>query len=286
MMPSGSTVFLHVVSTMELQIGSAPMRRSTHGSNTVVQRPICGSLAKVRLQQMNRHLRLTRAFGSRFWKECIDVRSCCCLPRIATDRYRTTVIDECLRRTTRSTRSVILFYFYRATERTAKAFFANLLKQLLASLIDTRVPCPPTIREEIEHAFGLENSQPDLGGLVADIIIPLLSKFETGFVILDGLDLCNEKEQREIWKHLRKIIESCDHRCRVRVVFGSQDHKNFTDRLPNTKRLRMDFGSSVKDIDVFIDDQLSSHSGNGQLLENDSLRAEVKRLLKEKANGM
>jgi hypothetical protein len=42
----------------------------------------------------------------------------------------------------------------------------------------------------------------------------------------------------------------------------------------------------VKDIDVFIDDQLSSHSGNGQLLENDSLRAEVKRLLKEKANGM
>jgi hypothetical protein len=235
---------------------------------------------------MGCHTRLTPDFGSRFWKECFDVRSCCSLLRVATDRCRTTVIDECLRRSTRSRRSVVLFYFYRATERTAKAFFANLLKQLLAFLIDTRVPCPPTVREEIEHAFGLENSQPDLGGLVADIIIPLLLKFEAVFVILDGPDLCDEKEQREIWKHLRKIVGSCDHGCRVRVTVGSQDHTNVTDRLPNTKRLRMDFGSNMKDIDVFIDDQLSSHSGKGQLLENDSLRAEVKRLLKEKANGM
>jgi hypothetical protein len=192
----------------------------------------------------------------------------------------------CLQRFTLSTQSVVLFYFYQATDRTAKAFFASLSKQLLAVLIDTRIPCPATIREEIENAFGLENRQPDLGGLVADLVIPLLSKFGDIIVILDGPDVCEEKEQREIWRYLRKITETNSSRFRARVVVSSQDNANVTERLPNTGRLRMDDGYNTEDINKLVDDQISSHSGNGRLFNDELLRAEVQQMLKNKANGM
>jgi hypothetical protein len=192
----------------------------------------------------------------------------------------------CLRRSVQSRKSVTLFYFYQASEPTAKAFFASLLKQILAVLVDTRVPCPATVREEIEHAFGLENRQPDLGSLVADILIPLLSMFEVVFVILDGPDLCDGWEQRETWKHLRKITDCGEHGCRVKMAVGSQDHTNVNEHIPNIERLRMDDGHSNEDIDAFIEEQISSHSGSGQLFGDDLLRAKVQRRLKRKADGM
>jgi hypothetical protein len=145
------------------------------------------------------------------------------------------------------------------------------------------VPCPATIRDEAEHAFGLENRQPDLGSLVADIVLPLLAMFREVIVVLDGPDLCDEKEQREIWKHLRRTIKSGDHGNIVRVAVASRDHTN---HLPNTSRLRMVDGNSKEDINMFIDEQLSSHSRSGQLFGDPSLRAEVQQILMEKADGM
>jgi hypothetical protein len=203
-----------------------------------------------------------------------------------TDLYRTTLVDECLHFCAHSARSVVLYYFYQPEERTAKAFFASILKQLLSILIDTGVPCPATIRDEIKHAFGLENRQPDLGSLVADIVMPLLATFKEVTVILDGPDLCDEQEQRDIWKHLRKIVESGEHGNIVKVAVGSRDHTNVNEHLPDISRLRMDDGHTKEDIDLFIDEQVNSHSGSGQLFGDSSLRVEVQRLLKNKANGM
>lgn len=232
------------------------------------------------------HSGLTQIFGSWVGKERADVRSHDHRTCTGTDLYRTTVVDECLRYLSKSIRSVVLFYFYQATDCTAKAFFASLLKQLLAALIDKRLPCPATIREEIEHSFGLANRQPDLGGLVADILVPLLSKFEEVIVVLDGPDVCEEHEQREIWKHLLKMTKQTVSGPRVRIAVSSQDHTNITERLPYTNRLRIDDGINMQDIDIFIDDQVSSCSGNGRLFSDDLLRAEVQQLLKKKANGM
>jgi hypothetical protein len=179
-----------------------------------------------------------------------------------------------------------LSYFYQATERTAKAFFSSLLKQLLAVLIDTGVPCPAAIRDEIEHAFGLENRQPDLGSLVADIVMPLLATFKEVIVILDGPDICEDVEQRLIWRHLAKMTEENNPRVTIRVAVGSQDHTNVAECLLKTRRLRIDDGSNVQDIETYIDDRISSYTGSGRLFNDGSLQAEVQRLLKQKANGM
>jgi hypothetical protein len=176
-----------------------------------------------------------------------------------------------------------LSYFYQATERTAKAFFSSLLKQLL---IDTGVPCPAAIRDEIEHAFGLENRQPDLGSLVADIVMPLLATFKEVIVILDGPDICEDVEQRLIWRYLAKIAEGNNPGFKTRVAVGSQDHTNVAECLFETKRLRIDDGSNFQDIETYIDDRISSYTGSGRLFNDGSLRAEVQRLLKQKANGM
>jgi hypothetical protein len=199
------------------------------------------------------------------------------------------VVDESLLRTSKPTESVVLSYFYQASERTAKAFFASLLKQLLAALVNTRRPCPAKVRNAVEFEFGLENRQPDIGELVADTVVPLMSVFREVFVILDGPDTCEQSEQHELWRQLWRVMESShsiESGFRLKLAVASQDQTKVTAFLPNTARIRIDDGSNVKDIDTLIDDRIGPLSGTGGLFSDDPLRAEVQRLLKEKADGM
>ena len=196
------------------------------------------------------------------------------------------MVDESLFHSTRYKQCVVLSYFYQASGRKAKAFFASLLKQLLATLIDRNMPCPAKIRDEIEIEFGLENRQPDIGELVANAVIPLMNMFREVIVILDGPDICEHSEQHELWKHLCKVREFRNAGSRLKIAIASQDHTNITEWLPDTIRLRIDDGSNAQDIDTFIDDRIGSRSGTGGLLGDDPLRMEVQRVLKEKANGM
>ena len=149
-----------------------------------------------------------------------------------------------------------------------------------------RVPCPPTVRDEIEIEFGMENRQPDVGELVANIVIPLMAMFEEVVVVVDGPEICDQREQQELWSQLTNITERSNARTRIRLAIGSQDHTNVSDHLPNTNRLRLDNGFNVTDIGTYIDNKIACHSGNGQILSEDSLRLEVQQLLKAKANGM
>lgn len=160
------------------------------------------------------------------------------------------------------------------------------MKQLLAALVDAGTPCPPKVRDEIEFEFGLENRQPELGELVENVVIPLLALFRDVSLILDGPEVCDQRELQDTWKHLSKMSEFSGARSRFRLAIGSQDHTNINAHLRITHRLRLDDGFNVKDIDAFIDEQISRHSGFGQLLSNHSLRTEVQQLLKAKANGM
>lgn len=149
-----------------------------------------------------------------------------------------------------------------------------------------RVPCPPTVRDDIEFEFGMENRQPDVRELVANIVIPLMAIFEKVVVVVDGPEICDQREQQELWRQLTNITEHKNAGTRIRIVIGSQDHTNVTDHLPNTKRLRLDDGFSAIDIGTYVDNKIACYSRSGQILSDESLRLEVQQLLKAKANGM
>jgi hypothetical protein len=140
--------------------------------------------------------------------------------------------------------------------------------------------------EEIDYDFGLENRQPDLGELVADIVTPLMSLFKKIIVVLDGPDMCEPREQQEIWKQLWIIRESSSAGFNLRVATGSQDLTNILRYFPDIMQLRIDEGSNEKDIERLIEDRVISLSGRGGLFSNKSMWGEAQRLLKEKANGM
>ena len=180
----------------------------------------------------------------------------------------------------------MLFYFYQATDPTARAFFASLLKQLLAAFIEMKIPCPSATQDEIERAFGFARCRPDVGGLVANILLPLMAKLKEVVIVLDGPDICEAREQREIWTQLQFIVESNNSESRARIVVASQNQSSVNVYLPNTTRLRMDTGSNVDDIEKLIDHHIASRSGRGSLLNDGPLRARVKNFLKKNANGM
>lgn len=142
------------------------------------------------------------------------------------------------------------------------------------------------VRDEIEFEFGMENRQPDDGELVENIVIPLMAMFEEVVVVVDGPEICDQREQQELWNQLTNIAERSNSRTRIRLAIGSQDHTKVTDYLSNTNRLRLDDGFNVTDIGTYIDDKIACRSGSGQTLSDKSLRLEVQQLLKAKANGM
>jgi hypothetical protein len=96
----------------------------------------------------------------------------------------------------------------------------------------------------------------------------------------------SKRNSKRYWEHISNLAKSSDLKFRIRIAIGSQDHTNLTDNLPKASRIRLDDGFNAQNIDAFIDDRLSRHSGFGQLLNHDPLRAEVQQLLKAKANGM
>ena len=132
----------------------------------------------------------------------------------------------------------------------------------------------------------MENRRPDVGELVENIVIPLMAMFEEVVVVVDGPEICDQRDQQELWSQLTNITERSNARTRIRLAIGSQDHTNVTGQLPNTNRLRLDNGSNITDISTYVDDQIACHSGKGQILSDESLRLEVQQLLKSKANGM
>lgn len=142
------------------------------------------------------------------------------------------------------------------------------------------------VRDEIEFEFGMENRQPEHGELVESIVIPLMAMFEEVVVLVDGPEICDQREQQELWNQLTNITERSSSRTRIRIAIGSQDHTNVTDHLPNTDRLQLNDGFNVTDIGTYIDDQIACHSGSGRILSDESLRLEVQQLLKARANGM
>lgn len=210
----------------------------------------------------------------------------CQLLCVQANSTRTTIVDECFRTITHEHDSVVLFYFYQAVDRTAKAFYASLLKQLLAKIIDVGRPCPEMVRDAIDYAYGLENRQPDVGELVTEIVMPLLSTFQNVFIILDGVDGCSQRDLACLWKYLRKIMEYHIPGSELKVVVSSRDHTNVAGYLPDTRRLRIDNGRNTRDIETFIDDEVALHAGHGRLLHDPSLQALVRHMLKERANGM
>lgn len=196
---------------------------------------------------------------------------------------RTTIIEECLQVFPDMQKTVVLAYFYRPSDSSARGFFCSLVKQLLSAFIKMKKPCPNEIRDQIEITFGAANRKPESWEVVNETLKPMLSAFEQVVIILDGIDLCDEeKERTDMWKYLRELLASN----KMRLVVSTRDPLDISGHIPHCLRIRVGDSLNDHDIDVYIEAQMDLQSGKGQLFHSPEQRALVKRQIQQKASGM
>lgn len=172
-------------------------------------------------------------------------------------------------------------FFFQGQEDTALSFFESLTKQLVAALMDAGTPCAPEVLSNLEEAYGREVSRPDIAQVVYDLVMPLCSSFQNVTLVIDGIDECKTAESNLVWQWLDKILKEAF----VQLLITSEGWAKIP--LPNAEfqRIRVDQNNKA-DIDAYIDEQILSRSGTGQIFGDEKLQAEMRADLQEKADGM
>jgi hypothetical protein len=194
---------------------------------------------------------------------------------------RTTAIDECLAQRKPGDSSAVLMFFFRDQEDTALMFFESLTKQLIAALVGAGTPCPPEVLSNLDEAYGREVSRPDIAQVVYDLVIPLCSAFREIALVIDGIDECKTAESKLVWLWLARILKEVF----VKLLVTSEGWAKTSLSNEEFHRIRVDQNNKA-DIDTYIQEQISSRSGSGQIFGDEKLQAEVLSDLQEKADGM
>lgn len=199
---------------------------------------------------------------------------------------RTTAIEECQLAASVRESSIVLVYFFLSQDCSAKGLFYSLIKQLLGGLIKMNQRCPEDIRHRIEDAFGLAHHRPEVIEVIDGVLIQLLSIFEETTVVVDGIDICEQRERIQIWTHFGKILAS--KKSRTKLLVSGRDEIGLGNYLPDFEfeRIRMDRELNQADIDVYTEAQMALEAGQGRLFSDPSLRKLVKDYILMKASGM
>jgi hypothetical protein len=172
-------------------------------------------------------------------------------------------------------------FFFQGQEDTALLFFESLTKQLIATLLAAGTSCSSEVILALEEAYNREVSKPDIAQVVYDFLIPLSSSLEGVILIIDGIDECKTAEANLVWQWLDKLLEKVS----VKLLITSEDWAKISFPSENFLRIRVDQHNKA-DIDAYIQDQISSRSGSGQIFEEENLQADVQQTLQQKADGM
>lgn len=172
-------------------------------------------------------------------------------------------------------------FFFQGQEHTALSFFESLTKQLIDALAGAGTPCSPEILSNLEEAYGRDVARPDIEQVVYDLVIPLCSSFQEITLVIDGVDECKTTEGSLVWQWLDKILEKVF----VKLLVTSEGWAKIPLPSEGFSRIRVDQHNNA-DIDAYIQEQIYSRSGPGQIFSDENLQAEVRLDLQQKADGM
>jgi hypothetical protein len=109
----------------------------------------------------------------------------------------------------------------------------------------------------------------------------LLSELDRTYIVIDGLDECNQTD----WKDLIKFIHSLCHSTKnvVHLLFTSQPLEGFQTAFKDVTFIKLGSVVSNNDISSFVSSKVP---GIGNWASNDKFAKDVTKQIVQKSNGM
>ncbi|KAK6358579.1 hypothetical protein TWF730_007905 [Orbilia blumenaviensis] len=197
------------------------------------------------------------------------------------------VIDSLLElsRSSRVKRQYVAYFF--CTYTTASSLLANtILLSLLHQLFYYSQDLPKSLVEDLEARFEDKVSASRVA--LTDIqrfLTQIIEKNQsTNYIVVDGLDECNDKERGTILRTLRKILEDVPQG--VKILISSRGSQDIVLALQTFQQLDLRY-SNQEDIEAFISKALHDKELEGQLPKlTPELRVKVTSFLVENARGL
>ncbi|KAK6517725.1 hypothetical protein TWF506_004907 [Arthrobotrys conoides] len=197
------------------------------------------------------------------------------------------VIDNLLEmsRTSRNERYHVAYFF--CTYKTASSILAHtILSSLLHQMLYYSQNLPQRLLDDLESRFKDKASSSrvllqDIQRFLVDII---QNNQANSYIVVDGLDECNDKERGSILRILKKLLEDTPQS--LKILISSRGSQDMIRSLQNFQQLDLK-GSNQSDIEAFISRRIQDKELEGQLPElPKDLFDRVKSFLAENAKGL
>ncbi|RVD85886.1 uncharacterized protein DFL_004190 [Arthrobotrys flagrans] len=194
-----------------------------------------------------------------------------------------TLLD--LSKSQRSQRHYVAYFF--CTYTTASSLLAHtILSSLLHQMFYYSQDLPRDLVEDIQSRF--ENRASSSRVVLSDIqrfITKIIENNQAiNYIVVDGLDECNDKERGIILRILKKILKDVPQA--IKILISSRGSQDIARALQNFQQLNLGT-SNQEDVDAFISQTLHNKELEGQLPElSGDLFAKVKSFLSENAKGL
>lgn len=180
------------------------------------------------------------------------------------------------------TNSSISYFFCDFNDRKSRqtrTILSSLARQILNVFEET-----PEIGEKLKSMFLTNHMEPDVNEL-SEFLLCLSQLPNTAYLLIDGLDECDDSDRREILSFLKKVVR--DGQCRIKVIISSRWDLDISNALQDFHRISLGSSGTCSDIGVFIRDIIDQRLADGSIeIKEPSMAEEIKEALIQKSDGM
>lgn len=163
--------------------------------------------------------------------------------------------------------------------REAPTILSSLARQILNVFDET-----PEMGEKLKMMFVTNHREPKIEELSA-LLTCVAQLPATAYIFIDGLDECEDPDQRQILSFLTKLIR--DGQCKVKVIISSRWEVDISKSLGGFRQISLDSSRASPDIAMFIRNIIDQKLEDGSIvIKQPSMAEEIKDALIRKSDGM
>jgi hypothetical protein len=166
---------------------------------------------------------------------------------------------------------------------TTVALLRSCVKQFLRHLHGTQSEPPRQIVNIIKFMFSSRTTQVDNAQLVEQLLKPLIQRFKSSFIVVDGLDLCSPQEYKTALDCFSSLLQETP----VRIIICGRDELDVTGRLVGSVHLEVTRAKTQSDLALFITHYIKERNTRDESITNDGNTLDrIRDTLIDQAEGM
>lgn len=179
------------------------------------------------------------------------------------------------------TKSSISYFFCDFNDprsREPKTILTSLARQILNIFDET-----PEISERLKSMFETNHREPKINEL-SELLLSVSQLPTASFLLIDGLDECEDSDRREVLSCLTNLIRKSQ--SRIKIILSSR-WMDILESLENFRPISLESSRNCEDIELYIRGTIDQRILDRIIrIRKPSLAEEIKNALIQKSDGM